>query len=120
METFTLIAANFFSGIICLIIGLIIQTGKVNFLIAGYNSLSEEEQAKWDAKAMSKFIGWVILIIPSIILLIACIPIWLDIFPVVALTVSWSLFTLIMVGGVIYMNCSSSFKHTKQNRNKVK
>ena len=105
-----MISTNLICGILCLILGLIIQTGKANFLIAGYNTMSEAEQAKWDARAMSKFIGWVVLIVPSVILLIACIPIWLNFFPVVAMAISWIIFIVILVGGVIYMNLSLRFK----------
>jgi len=106
--------ANISAGVIGLILGLIVQTGKTNFLIAGYNTMHEEERAKWDAKAMSKFVGWVILVIPSIVLLIACIPIWLDIFPNIALAGSWIIFMVILIWGVIYMNFSSRFKHTNK------
>ena len=108
-----MIIANLGAGIILLILGLIIQTGKATYLIAGYNTASKEEQAKWDAAAMSKFIGWVILIVPSAVLLAACVPIALDIFPYVALILSWIAFVIILAGGVIYLNISPRFKRAE-------
>ena len=109
MESFAMVSANLFGGLLCLIIGIILRTGKANFLIAGYNTMSKEEQAKWNAKAMSNFIGW-LLIIPSIVLLLGCVPIWFNFFPLVFLAVTWIVFTAAILGGVIYMNLSSRFK----------
>ena len=105
-----MIIANLGAGVVLLILGLIIQTGKATFLIAGYNTASKEEQAKWNAVAISKFIGWVILVVPSAILLLACVPIAFDIFSSVILILSWIMFVVIMIGGVIYMNISPRFK----------
>ena len=103
---------NLISGIVVLVLGLIIQTGKANFLIAGYNTMSKAEKEKWDAKAISKFTGWWMLVIPSMILLISCIPLAFDFFPNEVVYVSWTLFTLVIIGGVIYVNRSSRFKRT--------
>jgi len=113
METSILLYINLISGVTLLVLGLIVQTGKANFLIAGYNTASKEEQAKWNVKAMSKFTGWGLLAVPSIILLIACIPISLNFFPLTAMHTSWILFTVIIVSGAIYMNRSPRFKHTE-------
>ena len=110
MEAPGLLYTNLISGILMLAIGLIIQTGKANFLIAGYNTASKEEQDRWDVKAMSKFVGWVLLALPAIILLIACIPIGLNFFPYAAMHISWILFTVIIIVGVIYLNRSPRFK----------
>jgi len=109
MGTFSMISANLLGGIPCLVLGLIIRTGKANFLIAGYNTLSEKEKAKWDEKTLSKFTGW-LLMISSVILLFACIPISMNVFPVISIFVSYGLFTALVVVGAIYMNVSSRFK----------
>jgi len=96
-----------------LVLGLIIQTGKVNFLLAGYNTMSKEEQDKWNMEAVSKFTGRATLGISSIILLMSCIPMSLNFFPYTAMYISWILFILIIVGCTIYMNRSPRFKRTK-------
>ena len=105
-----MIIANLIGGVICLVFGLIIQTGKANFLIAGYNTMSKKEQSEWDAKALSKFTGWVLLVLPSVILLLVCIPISLNFFPYAMLIASWVLFTLIIIVGSIYINISRRFR----------
>lgn len=106
-------AANIFTGILLLIMGLITQASKSGWMIAGYNTASKEEQSQYDAKALCKFIGWVLCVIPSVILLLACIPIALDFFPAVAGYTSWILFFVITVGGAIYVNRSPRFKRVK-------
>ena len=106
--------ANICAGVVLMILGLIIQTGKANFLIAGYNTKSKEEQDKWDMAVVSKFLGWVVLVAPSAVLLLACIPIALDVFPHAALILSWIIFTVVMVVGVVYVNFSPRFKRTDQ------
>ena len=109
MEALAMISANLFGGLVCLILGLILRTGKANFLMAGYNTMSKEEQARWDAKAMSGFIGW-LLIIPSAVLLLGCIPVWFNFYPQVFLLVTWCVFIAVILAGVFYMNLSSRFK----------
>ncbi|MCL2679418.1 MAG: DUF3784 domain-containing protein [Dehalococcoidia bacterium] len=109
METFAMVSANLFGGISCLVLGLIIRTGKANFLIAGYNTMSEKEKTKWDGKAIGKHTGW-LLIILSIILLAGCVPIFLNIFPVISMLVSYGLFTVVIIVSAIYMNVSPRFK----------
>ncbi|WP_077324745.1 DUF3784 domain-containing protein [Virgibacillus siamensis] len=40
-----------------LILGIIFSSGKASFLIAGFNTMSEEEKEKYDQIALSKFMG---------------------------------------------------------------
>jgi hypothetical protein len=40
-----------------IILGVVFSLGKGAFLISGYNMLSKEEKAKYDEKALCKFIG---------------------------------------------------------------
>ena len=107
---FTLILANLIGGITCLILGLIIQTGKASFLIAGLNTMSAANKARYNVYAISKFTGWVVLVIPSVILLVACIPILLNFFPTFFLILSWALFMVLVCGGALYVNLSPRFK----------
>lgn len=112
MDTIAMISSNLIVGIIFLALGLIVRTGKANGLIAGYNTMSEEVQANWNEKAMSKFVGWM-LIVPSIILLIACIPILLNVFSFIIMCISWGIFVITIIFGVIYLNISPRFKRTR-------
>ena len=105
-----MVSANLFGGILCLVLGLIIRTGKANFLIAGYNTMSDAEKAKWDVKAISKFTGW-LLIIPSVVLLVGCIPIALNFYPIISLFISYGIFILLIITGAIFLNVSPRFKN---------
>lgn len=105
--------ANIFGGILILIIGLITQASKSGWMLGGYNTMSKEELSQYDVKAICKFTGWVMLVLPSVILLLACIPIALDFFPEVACYTSWILLTVIIFGGIIYINRSPRFKRVK-------
>jgi len=110
MENIVMISLNLPSGILCLLLGIVIRTGKANFLIAGFNTMSEHEKAKWNMKAVSNFTGW-LLIISSLILLVACIPLLLGIFTTIALYGSFGVFIVVVLTGAIYVNVSSRFKN---------
>ncbi|MBP2032601.1 hypothetical protein J2Z42_001275 [Clostridium algifaecis] len=43
--------------ILFIILGVVFSLGKGSFLIAGYNTSSKEEKAKYDEKALCKFMG---------------------------------------------------------------
>jgi len=105
-----MVMGNLVTGVFLMILSLVIQSGKANFLIAGYNTMTEGQQAEWNTKAMCKFIGWVLLVIPSIILMIACIPMALDFYPIHVIYISWGIFMVIIIIGVIYLNISKQFK----------
>ena len=104
-----MMSANLLGGITCLIIGLMLRTGKVNFLMAGYNTMSKAEQQKWNANEMSSFMGWMLVVL-SVVLLLACIPIALDVFALATLLISWAVFTVGILAGSIYMNKSQRIK----------
>lgn len=44
-------------AIIFLVIGIIFLCGKGDFLVAGYNTMDEEEKKKYDEKKMLKILG---------------------------------------------------------------
>ncbi|MDR3091681.1 MAG: DUF3784 domain-containing protein [Clostridiales bacterium] len=43
--------------------GLFLRGGKLIFLIAGYNTLPKEEKERYDEKALSKFVGSLLIVI---------------------------------------------------------
>lgn len=43
--------------VLFIILGVVFSLGKGAFLIAGYNTSSKEEKAKYDEKALCKFMG---------------------------------------------------------------
>jgi len=85
-----------------LFLGIIIRAFNGSGLIAGYNTAPAEERVKYEEKALTKFVGG-LLIAASVILLAG------GLLPAAA-GISWLLFTTIVIGGVIYMNTGERFK----------
>ena len=90
-----------------LVIGIALCFGHGADLIAGYNTASPEEKAKWDEKALCRGVGVLVLLI------LACIAVataggvfgkplllWLGL----ALTAA------VAAGGLVYINTSERFK----------
>ena len=94
--------ANILGGAVMLLVGLVIRAGNATSLIAGYNTASAEEKAKYDERALTKFVGG-LLIAASVILLAG------GMLPAVA-GISWALFTAIVIGGIVYMNTGNRFR----------
>ena len=114
MAMYVLLAANFLCSITLFVFGLKVQKSKTTFFIAGYSSMSEDEQARLDINTINKFIGRIMLMILSAIWLICGTLIVLGIFPFVVFVVSWLLFTITIFGGMAYMNYSHRFKRTQK------
>ena len=103
-----LAVTNLVSAGLTLILGLVINTGKASFLISGYNTMSPGEKARIDEKKMSRFTGRM-LIYSALPLAIGGILALLNVFLSVLMLTSWGLFTIISVGGVIYVNVRKPF-----------
>jgi len=48
-------------GTLFVILGIVFLSGRGSFLIAGYNTMSKEEKAKYDVNALCKFMGKIFL-----------------------------------------------------------
>lgn len=104
------IVACIIIGIIMLLLiamSIVLLMGKGAWLIAGYNTLSREEKAKYDSAALCKFIGKYLL---SIGLLMPAIPVggileinWLSI-----VYIAYVLISAIFV--MVYCNTGNRFK----------
>ncbi len=104
------IAGLVISGFIFLLlltISLVLRSGKGSFLISGYNMLSKEEKAKYNTKALCRFVGNMLLFIDFLVafsILSAIFEItWLSI----TLTFVIFGFTIICL---IYANTKNRFK----------
>ena len=104
-----MINANLIIGILFFVLGLIIHTGKANFLIAGFGSMSEEERANWNVKAVGRFMGW-ILIASSVVLLTGYVLIIMGIFPTAVMVTSAAISVVAIVLGGVCINLSPRFK----------
>ena len=100
---------NFLGGGILLIFGILIRVFNLSGLIAGYNTASPKQKAKYDERKLTRFVGlW--LITSSAILLAGGIFIALDAAQSAALLVSWLLWFMVMLAGLFYVNLSPKFK----------
>jgi hypothetical protein len=48
-------------GAFLIAVSLILLTGRGSFLLAGYNTMPKEKKAQYDAKALCKFVGKILL-----------------------------------------------------------
>ncbi|MDD3839115.1 MAG: DUF3784 domain-containing protein [Clostridia bacterium] len=101
--------ANILGGFTMLFIGLIIRITKASSLIAGYNTMSKEEKKKYDEQKLTKFVGN-LLIASAVILLIGGSLSLNEGIAQYAISISWLLFTSVIIGGVVYMNTGNRFK----------
>ena len=103
-------AGNFLGGAILLFIGLIIRIFKVSGLIAGYNTSSKEEKSKYNEEKLTRFVGNM-LIVSSVILLIGGFLSAFANIPNYLVNISWILFLIVIIGGVVYMNTGDHMKN---------
>jgi len=105
-KTIAMIIVGLVMGLFILF-GIILSTGRGAFLIAGYNSLSPEEKAKYDIKKLTNFMGKLMFALASsMVFLIFAILYeteWL-------LFLTILLFVGIVMAGVIYLNTGERFR----------
>lgn len=94
--------ANILGGVIVLSFGLVIRVFNVSGLIAGYNTTSAEEQALYDERALTRFVGNLLIAASLVLLAGGLLP--------AAAGISWLLFVAIVIGGIVYMNTGERFK----------
>lgn len=58
------------------LLGVLLFTGHATGLIAGYNTLSEEERARYDKRALGRFMGRVMFVVAGCLCLFAASDIW--------------------------------------------
>lgn len=95
-------AANFSAGAICLLLGVIMLRFKAVSLLAGYNTMPEEEKKKHDPEKLVRYsshamLTWGLELILFGILYLVCGQVWL-------IWLSWGLFAALMTGYLIFVN----------------
>ena len=114
MEGFFLSLANLFGFVIFLLLAFVFRYNiNAANLIAGYNTRSEDEKAKWNATEMCRFISslcffWTLFLLVSgiVIFLIryACTLVWALLFG------SWGILSVTLIFAIIHLNRSERFK----------
>jgi len=88
-------------------LGALLFSGRGGFLIAGFNTLTPEERAKYDQKALCRFVGKLLFALSGCFLLIG-VGAFLDRLSLVLIGV---FLTLILVfGGTVYANTGNRFQ----------
>lgn len=101
---------NLLAGGLLLIFGILIRVFNLSGLIAGYNTASPEKKAKVNEKALTRFVG-MMLIVSGAVLIVGGVFAWLNVAPLIIMPASWVLFFIVMVFGLIYVNVSVKFKN---------
>ncbi|ULG72260.1 DUF3784 domain-containing protein [Macrococcus brunensis] len=91
-------------AILFFITGLFMLMGKGSFLVAGYNTMSEERQKQYNMKRITQAVG-VIAILTSIFILVT---------EYMHVTSGWvtALFVIVVLGNVIFINMHPYFKNS--------
>lgn len=101
--------ANVFSGALLLVLGILIRAFNLSGLIAGYNTASESEKARYNEKALIRAVG-LTLVLAGSILVAGGFLMLADIAPTVMVCVSWGLSVAILIACAVYTNVSPRIK----------
>ena len=94
-------------AVIMIVMAVFLLNGKGAFLVAGYNTMSKEEQSKYDEKALCRSVGWTLIAVTFGMLLIPA---------GIYLKISWlyycgiALLFIIPITCVIYANTGNRFR----------
>jgi len=89
-----------------LVISIIFLNGKGADMIAGFNTMSKEEQAKYDKKAMCRFTGVMTL---ASIFPVLLMPIGIFLGPTLMPLCLTLYYVIVVIGGLVYTNTSGRF-----------
>lgn len=103
---------NVLSGALLLMLGILIRVFNLSGLVAGYNTASVKEKARYNEKALTRCVG-LMLMVSGGVLVLGGILMALDMAPMTVFWVSWSLFAVVIIAGVIYTNTSPRIKSKK-------
>lgn len=93
--------------LVFIILGILFFCGKGSFLIAGYNTASKAERAKYDEKALCRAMGWMMFAL-AVCWLIIALNFLLD--DMAFLWIGVLLFFIVTIVGAVYMNTSNKLK----------
>jgi len=100
---------NLLTGLVLLLLGAAINRFNLSFLISGYNTASKEEKAKYDERKLTRHVGNLLMVSSGILIVSGAIFALFDI-PEYAAGISWGLFILVIISGLIYINTGNRVK----------
>lgn len=98
--------ANAVIAVLFVLLGILFSQGKGAFLIAGYNTASPAEKARYDEKALCRFMGKLMFVLAACQMVMGLGAAW------AGMWLYWlgiALFLASAVGGVIYANTGGRF-----------
>ncbi len=101
--------ANLIGGVVLLFIGILVRVFKLSDLIAGYNTASPEEKSRYDKESLTRAVGYFLILLGAILLAGWGLVFFGDLPSFIAI-VSWMIFAVIMVGGLIYLNTGNRYR----------
>lgn len=101
--------SNFAGGAIIFIFGIIVRVFKASFLIAGYNTASKEAKERYDEEKLTRFVGNLLMLSGGILIVGGFITFLWNL-PAYIAGISWALFIVTIVVGIIYMNTGRRFE----------
>lgn len=113
MEGKTMFLINLITGLFFIALGAIVRFGKASWLIAGYNTSSKEEKAKYDEAALCNFVGNLMFVLGVIVLVMGILSLLITSHLGIILGVGWTLYVVMTIGAVIYVNTGNRFKKAK-------
>ena len=102
--------ANLSCGILCFLMALVFRKNKnaANY-IAGYNTMSEEEKARYNEKELCRFLGSRLFFYSALMIVTGTI-IAFNIYVWAILIASWSVFAIVFIYSLIYLKQNARFK----------
>ena len=108
--------ANLSCGSLCLLMALMFRKNKkaANY-IAGYNTMSEEEKARYNEKELCRFLSRLLLFC-SALMIVTGIIIVFNIYIWAMLICSWSVFVIVFIFSIINLTHNARFKAEPKGR----
>lgn len=102
--------SNVLSGICLFLIGYSVKKFKMSYLIAGYNTSSKEEKAKYDEEKLVNFVGKLLITSSALLIAGAILALLFNKFEDGIIWSSWILFTIFILFGLVYANTGNRLK----------
>ncbi len=99
--------SHLFIAAMLFVLGYLVKYKRWSWLIAGYNTSSKDEKAKYDKEALCHGVGNIVLLLGGVVIL-AAVGEFLNFAWIVSF--SWILFTVIIIVFLIYANTGNRYK----------
>lgn len=104
---------NLLTGVFIFFLGLAVKIFKASYLIAGYNTASKEEKAKYDQEKLINYVSGLLMISSLFLILGAAVSILLTEFQEGIIMASWIMFTIFILASLVYVNTGNRLMKTR-------